>query len=114
MRRITITAALAAMAAPAQGQTTGDNPHSGNGLNSYCQQTMDTNAFQAAYCVAFIGGVVDALDGVIFCTPSGSTYGQYVDVVKRGLASHPEERQKMAASLVAKYLHEAWPCPVKS
>jgi hypothetical protein len=113
MRRITVAALLLATGVPAQGQSTGNNAHYGNGLYDYCQNTVDTSAYRTAFCVGFISAVVDAYDGVMFCTPSGSTYGQDVDIVKRGFAAHPEERQKPAYLLVTKYLHDVWPCPVK-
>jgi Rap1a immunity proteins len=107
----------------------------GNELLEYCN-TPDSS-FPGGACVGFIVGAQDgtmagfslALDAaavvapkagdishtsmwevVGWCAPAKVTVQQTVDIVKTWLVTHPEERHKLAALLVRKALHDAFPC----
>jgi hypothetical protein len=78
----------------------------GNDLYGFC-------ASSASLC----GGYIDAiateygpLNAYIQCEPQSIANGQAVDVVRRYLATHPEQRYKPAWSLVLVALGEAFPC----
>ena len=85
------------------------NPVTGNGLLSDCDDSSDS--YSQGLCNGYILGVA-RLGGRRgnHCVPAHATNRQVYDVVKNGLRSHPEERQKESNDLILKYLHAAFPC----
>jgi Rap1a immunity proteins len=84
----------------------------GNMLYTACENQS------RAQCVGYVGAVSDALsngnavNGYRACQPhAGYTSEQAVDVVRRWLKDHPEERHLGAVGLTAAALSEAFPCP---
>ena len=88
---------------------------SGNTLHDWC--TGEEGAFYDGACGGYVIGVFDALvDGMdkgggTICPPESLLSRQLVDVVKKHLSDHPEDRHYRADSLVAEALSIAWPCP---
>jgi Ssp1 endopeptidase immunity protein Rap1a len=70
-------------------------------------------------CGGYVEGVADAMSanlpsgvaGFHACLPADQTIQQVADVVKRYLRDRPEDRGYTAASIVAKALQQAFPCP---
>lgn len=85
---------------------------SGNDLHEECRPTA-----RGSLCTGYILGVADAMQGYTalgewrMCSSKNVNSVQVVDVVKAFLTAHPEIRHFAAASLVAKALAEAFPCP---
>ena len=80
----------------------------GNDLYGFC---ASSGTFQK--CSGYIEAVADAyspINAYIACEPPSIPAGQAVDVVRRYLATHPEQRYKPAWSLVMVALAEAFPC----
>jgi hypothetical protein len=84
----------------------------GNMLYTACENQS------RAQCVGYVQAVSDALfygnavNGYRACQPhAGYTSEQAVDVVRRWLKDHPEERHLGAVGLTAAALSEAFPCP---
>jgi hypothetical protein len=85
-------------------------------LLEWCHQRSDA-------CLGYIAGVSDTIDAVQSqgetvvgwrsCSPKQVTGIQVKDVVVRFLTGHPEVRHLTAASLTARALAEAFPCPPK-
>jgi Rap1a immunity proteins len=66
--------------------------------------------------LGYVAAIADAsgqrgVEGRRTCAPPNVTLQQDVDVVKRYLEMHPEQRQYVAEGLVALALSEAFPCP---
>ena len=78
----------------------------GNKLFQACQN----NDRLYGVCLGYVIGVEDALDGQLFCVPTGVQAGQVIDVVKSYLLDHPEKRHLQAADLVTAALREKFPC----
>jgi len=78
----------------------------GNDLYGFC-------ASSGSLCGGYIEAIANAYDPInayTACEPPSMPIGQAVDVVKRYLATHPEQRYKPAWSLVMVALAEAFPC----
>ena len=78
----------------------------GNDLYGFC-------ASSGSLCGGYIEAIANAYDPInayTACEPQSMPIGQAVDVVKRYLATHPEQRYKPAWSLVMVALAEAFPC----
>jgi hypothetical protein len=78
----------------------------GNDLYGFC-------ASSASLCGGYIdalGTAYSPLNAYIQCEPQSIANGQAVDVVRRYLATHPEQRYKPAWSLVLVALAESFPC----
>ena len=78
----------------------------GNDLYGFC-------ASSASLCGGYIDAIANAyspLNAYIQCEPQSIANGQAVGVVRRYLATHPEQRYKPAWSLVLVALAEAFPC----
>jgi hypothetical protein len=100
---------------------------SGNDLYSECSTAVRPPAPMPpkyGMCLGYVEGVMDGATVMAtfltpngayvadreWCEPPGIIVGQAVDVVVRYLGSHPQDRHLTAASLVARALHDAWPC----
>jgi hypothetical protein len=99
--------ALACLPASARADTTG------NDLWNWC---TTTDPWHQGICYGFVSAIAEAarhpdgLYGVHVCLPEESTWQQTVDVVKRWLNLHPEERHYAASGNVTKALAAAFPC----
>lgn len=93
----------------------------GNMLWSWCGSTSSGEA--PVSCTTYIMGVSDGEANAIFvrqnmnqgigpfyCFPSGVTAAQIVDVARKYMAEHPEQREYGAANLVVMSLTYAFPC----
>lgn len=69
-----------------------------------------------AYCGGYITAISDALEsgeslnGWVVCFPPNSNKWQIIDVVIVWLRNQPAQRHLAAADLVARALHDAFPC----
>lgn len=83
----------------------------GNDLYGWCKSETPDAKYS---CFGYITGVSDVLASFIttdmfrHCVPSGSTPAQAVDIVKKYLSEHPENRNWTAEALIAMALKEAW------
>lgn len=72
------------------------------------------NYVEASLAHGYVIGVFDALDGVLFCSPSGVTQGQVSQVVLKHLGASPETLHETGSMLVIRALQSTWPCSGKS
>lgn len=85
----------------------------GNELWESCNGDMHGDR---GFCQGYVSAVVDSHhalmseDNYFFCRPKGVIVRQYIDVVKKSLADHPQDRHRRAADLVFEALMEAFPC----
>lgn len=86
----------------------------GNDLQQIC--TNDSGVGRNT-CSAYIIGVVDTVSTVealkqitLVCFPEGATNKQHIDIAKRYLEQHPEERHYSASFLVLLSWALAYPC----
>jgi Rap1a immunity proteins len=99
MKPIIIAAMLACGSAHAQF-------YSGNSLFGH----MTGDAESRYHAMGYVMGVHDAMDQILFCTPSNITAGQLRDVVKMSLERDPANRNKSASLLIVNTLQQVWPC----
>lgn len=124
MKRIALAVAMMA-AGPGWANTPG------NSLHEACSSS---DAAMAGFCIGHVIGVIEGIrygmavpmwaagdysadqinqtsDTLLaYCPPDGVENGQYVDVVKQYLQSHPQDRHKPARLLIHVALTEAFPC----
>ena len=83
----------------------------GNDLYTECSVgTDDAQWWRQMLCDGYVMGIADANNGITVCESDGMTVGQFVEVVKRYLAAHPESRHRRASDLVSTALAEVFPC----
>ena len=87
---------------------------SGNELLAWCSSE---GSFFQGLCRGYIDAVQDlqkrgqpGLNGWIACSPKTATRKQNVEIVTKYLTEHPDDRNHIAASLVAHAFAEAFPC----
>lgn len=73
----------------------------------YIQGIMDTQSFIATAVRS--NKEFGAMPTI--CPPSGSTYGQGVDLIKKYLNEHPESRNSEAPLIAHNALIAVWRCP---
>lgn len=85
----------------------------GNQLLEACEW----NDAEVGFCVGYIMGVIDTLDGWAIATkrclilrPENAQPRQYVDIVLNELRTHPEKRHFPAVMLVDSAFRSAFPC----
>ncbi len=59
---------------------------------------------------SYVDGVVDALNGIKFCTPDNGTSGQFSTIVGKYLQDHPEEWTEPGPEIVSRALSKPFPC----
>ncbi|HSI42828.1 MAG TPA: Rap1a/Tai family immunity protein [Methylotenera sp.] len=79
------------------------------GYVRYIQGIMDTQAFIATAVRS--NKEFGAMPTI--CPPSGSTYGQGVDLIKKYLYEHPESRNNPAPLIAHNALVTVWRCPAE-
>lgn len=84
----------------------------GNELYKYMLELENPNGSELGYglFMGYVGGVVDVGDGVLFCTTSGVTRGQFIAIVAKYLKNNPEKWNMSADSIVFYAMKEAFPC----
>jgi hypothetical protein len=94
----------------------------GNDLKETCD--LDQGKFLShSACTGYILGAVEMTELInaaadrskdkkqfSVCIPAGITYGQIVDVVKKFVDDHPEERHQKASVMVFLAVQHAFPC----
>jgi hypothetical protein len=60
--------------------------------------------------MAFVAGVHDTGDEIVFCTPKRASVGQVCSVVSKYLKENPQQWNEPANILVLKALTNAFPC----
>ncbi|MCS4333706.1 Rap1a/Tai family immunity protein [Klebsiella variicola] len=75
------------------------------GANTSNNDLSDARAFQA-----YVGGVVDAVDGTQFCVPDDVKLGQLFDITSNYLSATPEKRSLPASEIVITAISEKFPC----
>lgn len=75
-----------------------------------CSTRDDLSDWSVGY--GYVLGVHDAYTNTGVCSPDSAKAGQIVTVVKRFLDAHPEVWHLSADVLVARALHEQWPCEI--
>jgi hypothetical protein len=111
MKTLLVVATIAALIQPASAQVTG------NTWEADCASQERRTA-----CVIYARGFADALgiwqthspSTALACIPHGVTSGQLVDVARKYLSEHPQDRHKTATTLLGTAFVLAWPCPKKS
>jgi hypothetical protein len=76
---------------------------------------------ERAVCAGYISGVLAGMTFIMndpgapkaYCLPQNVIGEQVHDVVKKALADYPAARSAPAPWLIAKAVHDAWPCPEK-
>jgi len=68
------------------------------------------SAFKSGLFKGYVGGVVDLGNGILFCTTTGVTRGQFTAVVAKYLKNNPEKWNDSADSIVVDAMKEAFPC----
>jgi hypothetical protein len=90
----------------------------GNKLWTWCGSE---NVVERALCAGYISGALGGMTFIMndpgapkaFCLPPNLVGDQIHDVVKKALADYPAARSAPAPWLIAKAIHDAWPCPDK-
>lgn len=84
----------------------------GNELYQWLLEDENPNGsrFKKGLFKGYVNGVVDLGDGVLFCTTTGVTRGQFTAVVAKYLKNNPEQWNKSADSIVVYAIEEAFPC----
>jgi Rap1a immunity proteins len=108
-RLVAMATAVALVCLPAAARAEVD----GNELRRLC---TSKGARENGLCYGYVTAIAevargdDGLYGHHACLPEHATRRQAVEVVKRFLDQHPEQRHYGASSLVAEALAEAFPC----
>lgn len=81
-------------------------------LRGFCKEADNrTSMLASGYCYGYIIGVSDILASKrLFCAPNDTIAGEILDVAKKYLSDHPEERYGVASSVVESALKQAFPC----
>jgi hypothetical protein len=99
-----------------------EGPTDGQKLLSYCDEalkdTPDANASRAAYCMAFVEGVLRGWEAgayvrdgsTNYCVPPGTTLGQIVRVITKSLRENPGELRGKGEVLLIGAVQKAFPC----
>jgi Ssp1 endopeptidase immunity protein Rap1a len=77
--------------------------------------------FRSSYCLGWMAGLSNGIHvaeamhrmtepNVIFCPPTGNSYGQMVHIVKKFIAVHPEMEHLSTGTIAGTALAEAFPC----
>ncbi|HGM5338188.1 TPA: Rap1a/Tai family immunity protein [Serratia marcescens] len=75
------------------------------GTNVSNNDLTDARVFQA-----YVGGVIDAVDGTKFCIPDNVKLGQLFDITSNYLSANPEKRALPASELVITAISDKFPC----
>ncbi|WP_411841547.1 Rap1a/Tai family immunity protein [Serratia plymuthica] len=75
------------------------------GTNVSNSDLTDARVFQA-----YVGGVVDAVDGAKFCIPDNVKLGQLFDITSNYLSANPEKRALPASEIVITAISDKFPC----
>lgn len=110
MRRLTTVIAAMATLGMASPAFAAPEPTTGNTLHGWC-----SNESLKLGCLGYIMGAADGLSYAnnekrAYCLPASVTAGQVMDVVKRFMIEHPEERHRSAAEVVLIGLMMGFPC----
>jgi Rap1a immunity proteins len=81
--------------------------HSGNTLYAKC---TSPETYDRAYCLGYLVGAVDMMEGDEACTPQGMTAGQVQDIFLKYMREHPELRDKRADHLIIVIFGTLYPC----
>lgn len=84
----------------------------GNELYQWLLEDENQNGsrFESGLFKGYVGGVVDLGNGVLFCTTTGVTRGQFTAVVAKYLKNNPEKWNRSAYTIVVDAMKEAFPC----
>lgn len=84
----------------------------GNELYQWMVEDEKENGsrFKSGLFKGYVNGVVDIGDGILFCTPTGVTRGQFTAVAAKYLKEHPEKWNMSADGIVVDALAGAFPC----
>jgi len=111
---------LSLVVLPAFGQEAGGPFQDGATLHAQLVEFVTRNSqssvqdqFTSFTGAGYVVGVADALNGAIFCVPSGVTKGEVIAVVLKFLNDHPADWHYPAAQDVAVALHLSYPCAAK-
>ncbi|MBC8267155.1 MAG: hypothetical protein H8E36_00205 [Rhodospirillaceae bacterium] len=92
----------------------------GNDIHRHCSQ--QESEFYTGVCLGYITGAVDVLSDAKFAGAFINDFeigcwsiaeielGQLIDIVKKYLVDHPEERHNIATLIVLSAIREAFPC----
>ena len=99
---------------------TNDTPDMRTG-NGYLEACTSENVDIEFSCINFTIGLFEGIQGgiaavdakQIFCSPSGATVGQMLDVVVKYIRDNPDIRHLPTSVIAAFSLKRAFPCPEK-
>jgi MFS-type transporter involved in bile tolerance (Atg22 family) len=101
MRSIIASALIAASASVSAQYVTGNN----------LLTRMDSNSHgDRMYAIGYVVGVIDSMNGYVFCLPRGFVVGQAHDMVHNYLTNVPADRHLAADVIAAKVLTASFPC----
>lgn len=92
---------------------------SGNDLERYAraydrhaagQMAADDGVLVGMF-LGYVIGAADAVNGVEYCPPRGTTIGQTAAIVRKWMRTSPEVAHHTADLIVAAALANAYPCP---
>ena len=66
--------------------------------------------FESGLYGGYVAGVVDAGNGILFCTTSGVNRGQNLAVIAKYLKNNPEKWSQSADVLLINAMKQAFPC----
>jgi hypothetical protein len=110
MRRLIVAALLFVWASAAQAQHNAADLRSGTDLQEMCAPPPGGGTSQPnLFCSGYIRGIADATQDEGFIDVRTATNGKLMDVVRKYLADHPEDRKRSASKLVVMALMDVFP-----
>lgn len=88
---------------------------SGNELQEWMSELKKENGnlHSIGLFRGYVSGIVDIGDGILFCTPQGTTRGQYTAVAIKYIEHNPEKWNLGASTIIQNALENAFPCKKK-
>lgn len=84
-----------------------------NNITQWNRMMNDSNSadeFKAFYGMGYVLGIVDSMDGGVFCLPNNAVKGQIWKIVYNYINKNPRKWTRSGKYLVATPLRKAFPC----
>lgn len=86
-------------------------------LDTYSQEDI----FHRGYCSGWMAGLTNGIHvaeamhrvsekNLIFCPPTGNSYGQMIHIIKKFIVDHPDQEHLPMGIIAGAALAEAFPC----
>lgn len=110
MRHLIVAVLLFVTGYAAQVQHNAADLRSGNDLQEMCAPPPSGGTSQPnLFCSGYIRGIADVTQDEGFIDIRSSTNGKLMDVVRKYLEDHPEDRKRSASKLVVMALMDVFP-----